>query len=388
MRNPFEFGRELTSSELVDREPELAQIVQAMREGGRLFLIGPRRYGKTSLLRAAAGRAETAGTVVLRHDAEAYPTLARMAEALVAEATRRLTGDVEQAGQKARAIFGALRPEVSYNPLTNGWAVSLAAAAAERPAPDLLVDVLAGLDRLAADAGKPVAVVLDEFQHVVESGTGFDAERQLRAAVQTHAHLGYVFAGSKTTLLSEMTTDPSRPFYRLGERLFLGAIPRDDFRPFLRAGFEQAHLDIADEAVEAILDLAEDVPYNVQRLAYACWNEARSVEEGTATPGARGVHAALDRLVRRDDPFYTQAWNRLSTAQQRALLALVEGEGRGLSSRDTLHRAGLPLSTMRTAVQALVKTGVAREDEAQAGVRLRLEDPFFAAWLRTFVDGA
>jgi hypothetical protein len=392
MRNPFEFGRELTAAELVDREDELAAVLQTMRGGGRLFLIGPRRYGKTSLLRAAAERAEAAGVVVLRHDAEAYPTLARLAEAVVAEAARRLTGPVEKAGQKVRAFFGALRPEVSYDPLTNGWSVSLAAAAAEQSAPTLLVDVLGGLDRLAADAERPVAVVLDEFQHVIENRDGLAAERQLRAAVQTHAHVAYVFAGSKTTLLSEMTSDPSRPFYRLGERLFLGAVPREDFRPFIRGGFEQADLAITEEAVETILDLSEDVPYNVQRLAYACWNEAQSQQQGPGGDGepldAEGVRAALDRLVRRDDPFYTQAWNRLSATQRSALLALVEHEGSGLYSREVLRRTGLPLSTMRTALDALVKTGIAREDEARGGVRLRLEDPFFTAWLRMFVGAA
>ena len=60
---PFEFGRELSGSELVDREDELAMVVRTMQEGGRLFLIGPRRYGKTSILRAATETAEAGCTV-------------------------------------------------------------------------------------------------------------------------------------------------------------------------------------------------------------------------------------------------------------------------------------------------------------------------------------
>ena len=52
-QNPFEYGRELDRDELVDREEELRQVTRALENGGKLFLIGPRRYGKTSLLRAA-----------------------------------------------------------------------------------------------------------------------------------------------------------------------------------------------------------------------------------------------------------------------------------------------------------------------------------------------
>ena len=51
-----------------------------MGNGGKLFLIGPRRYGKTSLLAAAEAHAELEGMVVLRFDAERFPTLGLLAE--------------------------------------------------------------------------------------------------------------------------------------------------------------------------------------------------------------------------------------------------------------------------------------------------------------------
>ena len=388
MKNPFEFGRELGPAELVDRVDEVRAVVRSIQQGGRLFLIGPRRFGKTSILRVAAEQARAGGTVVLRYNAEAYPTLARLGQAIVADAAGALTGTVKKAGQKVQAFFGALRPQVSFNPLDQSYAVTLTAASPEGGGEALLAEVLDGLDRLAADAGKPVAVVIDEFQQVVEQG-GVQAEAQIRAAVQRHDHVAYVFAGSKTGLLAEMTGEPSRPFYRLGARLFVGPVPREDFAPFLRAGFEGAGISIEEEAVEAVLDLAADVPYNVQRLAYACWSQARdrNAEETGAAVTAEEVRAVLEQLVRRDDPFYTQMWNRLTAAQQKALLALVEERGEGLFAKAVLRQYGLPLSTMRTALAALVRIGVAREEETRGAVRYVLEDPFFPAWLRLFVVG-
>lgn len=388
MKNPFEFGRELGSTELVDREDEVDTVVRTMEEGGRLFLIGPRRFGKTSILRVAAEQAEGRGVVVLRYNAEAYPTLARLGQAIVADAAGTLTGTVKKAGQKVQAFFGALRPQVSFNPLDQSYAVTLTAANPEGGGEALLAEVLDGLDRLAAGAGKPVAVVIDEFQQVVEQG-GVQAEAQIRAAVQRHEHLAYVFAGSKTALLSEMTGELSRPFYRLGARLFVGPVPRDDFRPFLRAGFEDGGFAIEAVAVETILDLAADVPYNVQRLAHACWNRLRDrkADETGAGLAAEEVGDVLEQLVRRDDPFYTQTWNRLAATQQKALLALVEEGGEGLFAKAVLRKYGLPLSTMRTALEALFRVGVTRGEEQQGSVRYVLEDPFFEAWLRLFVVG-
>lgn len=305
--NPFAFGRELTSCELVDRDDEQAALVRVLQENGRLFLVGPRRYGKTSLLRVAAKQAERegGGVVVLRHDAEAYPTLHRLTEGLLSDATRRLAGPAEKAEQKLSCFFGALRPEVSFDPVTGGLSASLGASD-QAPSPALLVEVLGGIDRLAGESGKRVGVVLDEFQHVVDLNDGFAAERQLRAAVQTHANLAYVFAGSKTSLLSEMTGNADRPFYRLGERLFLGPVPRPDFRAFLHRGFASGGFHSTDEATEAVLDAAEDVPYNVQRLAHACWNDLLYRGAAAARLESSDVARVLGRLVAQDDPFYAQ----------------------------------------------------------------------------------
>ena len=273
-------------------------------------MIGPRRFGKTSILRAAAEQAADDGAVVLRYNAEAFPTLTLLAQRIVADAAKSLTGPVKKAGQKIQEAFGALRPQLSYNPLDDSFSASVGAASA-RSEEATLVEALDGLNRLAGATRKPVAVVIDEFQAVVETG-GVQAEGEVRAAVQAHDHLAYVFAGSKTRMLSQMTGDEGRAFYRLGARLFVGPVPRVDFRPFLRAGFETAELDIEDAAVEAVLDLAEDVPYNVQRLAHDCWAEvqARAGGASAAEPlSVDDVHSVLDRLVRRDDPFYTQTWN-------------------------------------------------------------------------------
>jgi uncharacterized protein len=383
--NPFEFGRELGLGELVDREEELDAVLATMRSKGRLFLIGPRRFGKTTILRAATEAARGEGVVVLRYNAEAFPTIGRLGQAIVEDAAAALTGPVQKVAQLIEEFFASLKPQVSYNPRSETFAISLAPVTRAAPPHALLADVLDGLDRLAASSAKPVVLVIDEFQQVVEQG-GVAAEAQLRAAVQRHDHLAYVFAGSKTALLTEMTGNPDRPFYRLGARLFIGAIPREDFAPWIAEGFTIAGFDITDEAVTEILDLAADVPYNVQRLAYECWNHARDRGAESGPPiDVDEVRAVLERLVRRDDPFYTQTWNRLAASQQKALVALVENHGRSLYAREVLGRHGLPLSTMRTALEALTRSGIARHDERQGAVHYLLEDPFFGVWVRLFV---
>src|SRR5487761_566888 len=102
-QNPFEFGGELKAASLIDREQELDLVIRTIENGGKLFLIGPRRYGKTSILAAAEEKLADSGVVVLRYDAEVYESLGRLAEAL-AGAAKHPPPTLEKAGDAVKRL--------------------------------------------------------------------------------------------------------------------------------------------------------------------------------------------------------------------------------------------------------------------------------------------
>ncbi len=55
MRNPFEYGGVVSGEAFCNREKETSDLVRAMENGEKLFVFSERRYGKTSLVRAALG---------------------------------------------------------------------------------------------------------------------------------------------------------------------------------------------------------------------------------------------------------------------------------------------------------------------------------------------
>ena len=379
-QNPFEFGGELKAASLIDREQELDLVIRTIVNGGKLFLIGPRRFGKTSILAAAEERLADSGVVVLRYDAEVYESLGRLAEALLAGAAKHLTPTLEKAGDAVKRLAAKLKPQVDYDLADQSISITFGASGkSTTPTLPLLTDVLNIIDRMAAGAQRRAAVILDEFQQIIEEG-GATAERQIRGTVQRHHHTAYVFAGSKTRLLADMTNDPARAFWKLGSRLFLGPIPREAWRKFLERGFTQSAFKIQVDATEHLLDLAEDVPFNIQQLANSCWELLRACGGGILTP--ERVDEALTSLVIRENPSYTQLWNSLTKQQKIALKAVIEQGGTSLRSAAVLSRYGLASSTMHKMLKALDARGVVREEETIGSIRHRLEDPFFAPWLR------
>ena len=389
--SPFEFGRVLGADEIVNRKEELALLRRVIDARQKLFLIGPRRYGKSSLLAAAAEQAESRKTAVPRLDAEAFPSINSLAERLMTDSVRILTPTLDRARQALTEFFARLRPQLVIDPQSGELSATITHAPTHGEVPQV-ADVLDGIEQMAKRARRTVVVMLDEFQRIVED-EGERAEAQIRAAVQQHRQVAYVFAGSKTRLLHDMTADANRPFYKLGEVHVLGGIARSDWTLFIATHFADARIPVADGAIDAILDAAMEVPYNVQLLAHACWQACHS-PFGVLTPKAKPLEltpALVDATARtvalRADPFYTQLWSGLTSHQQRTLLAVLHESGERLTSGAVSARYRVGVPTIARSLKLLESKGIIREDQDQGRKRMRLEDPMFGIWIREVIQG-
>lgn len=377
MNNPFQYGAALKPSQMLNRKQEIRDVTRALLEHGRLFLLGPRRHGKTAILHAACATAARQGAIVLSLDAESYAGFDDLVQGIVAQAARLLKSDVARTGEKILGFFSHLRPVIAYNPANGEWSASINIEAKSDQLP-LFIEALDGVARLAKQADKPVALVIDEFQKVIEWG-GKSAEGQIRSALQRHGEVGFVFAGSKTSLLNDMTLNPARPFYRMGVRHFLGPLPREEFRHYITHGFEAAGYRVDQKAVESVLDLSEDVPYNVQALSSVAWDMLR--DRAGAGLTVAGVRQALELLISRDSPFYVTLWNGLTAVQKRVVRAVIEEKGFALTAQSSVLSHGVGASTVSKTLRLLEEREILRREEQENQVRWRFEDPFFAAWL-------
>jgi len=375
--NPFWYGREVDT--LVDRADEVERIVRVAETCGTLFLMGPRRYGKTSILGAAEKELTRRGDMlVLRYDCEAYEDVGKLAAALLSGAVRRYSSALDRAQAIAKKFFLALKPSLSLDPSDGRITVEIGLGPpARRAGVPLLTDVLNGIERLAAEDRRKALVVLDEFQQVVSEG-GEKTERQIRAAVQRHKNVAYVFAGSSSRMMTEMIASSARAFWQLGDQLHLGPIPREDFTTFLRKGLSNVADAVSDSALTHLLDVSEDVPYNIQQLASECWTMARDGRCRQVTPET--VDEALELVISMQHASYLQRWLVLSLPQKQTL-GIVAHSPPGFHLTELARTHGLPRTTMQRALEVLERAHFLRQDFTQPAAIWRFEDPFMRVWL-------
>jgi uncharacterized protein len=354
MDNPFVYGEIVPLAAFVDRHDELKRLATDLLSGQKIFLISPRRYGKSSLIRRALVSAERAGCLTVEVTVSSYSSylafLEGYARAVLAAETRW-----SKAVSWLREAIGATRPEVRLETQADGSGGIAVAFPAVRTAKDvgrLAPEVYALPARLAEVRGRHVVVALDEFQ-AIGSFNGGSVEEALRAAVQHQRQVGYVFAGSEPTLMEAML-GPRRPFYKAGPVMRLEKIPAEPFAAFIEQRFQKSGIRPEAGFGQAVLELAGHLPYDVQRLAHETWDDIRNASGRRAT--LDNLHATLARLLAEQETIFEAIWQRLTLAQRGVLRAVVLQDGRELLSADTRarHRLGGP-SSVQTSLTALVK---------------------------------
>jgi hypothetical protein len=376
--NPFVYGEVVPASAFVDRDEELRRLSADLAAGQKVFLISPRRYGKSSLIRQALRALERDRVRTLEVTVSSYSSYLAFLEGF-AEALAGLETRAARAQSWFRALFQGVQPELRFevDPVQGRGrlAVAFPGARSARDASRVAEEVFALPGRIARAKGCRIAIALDEFQDVA-SFDGGSVERALRAAVQHQREVGYVFAGSEPSLMERML-GPRRPFYKAGPVMRLQKIPADVFAAFVEGRFRRSGIRPEPGLGSAVVELAGNLPYDVQRLAHETWDDVRAAARRKAT--LDDLHGTLRRLLAEQDVLFEALWQRLTLAQRSALRAVVVEQGRELLSADVRarHRLGGP-SSVQSALAALMKADLVARDEDG---RYAAVDSLFREWV-------
>src|ERR1700752_4525072 len=92
MQNPFVYGEVVPVAAFIDRVAELDRLVGDLAAGQKIFLISPRRYGKSSLIRHALTAMARRGALTVEVTVSSFSSygafLEGYARALVAVETK------------------------------------------------------------------------------------------------------------------------------------------------------------------------------------------------------------------------------------------------------------------------------------------------------------
>jgi hypothetical protein len=175
-------------------------------------------------------------------------------------------------------------------------------------------------------------------------------------------------------MMMDVFTNPSMPFYKFGNLMFLNKIKKEDWISFICTRFEETQKHIGKENATLIADLAECHPYYVQQLAQQSWLRTTNVcSEEIVRDAHEGIVAQLSLL-------FQSITDELTNSQINFLKALLAGTEQ-FSSKETLDEYRLGTSANVVKIKKMLES---KEIIDIQGNNISLLDPMYKSWLKTY----
>jgi hypothetical protein len=361
--NPFHFSGPLPPEQMIDRDPEADELL-ALAVGGHSFrLVGPRRYGKTTLLRRVLAAAEQQRMATVLVDLQDVLSISEIV-VRIERGYERLKGPIRKSVESLLRSWniglslggGGFTATLQRNPNVDSESVLLR-----------LLELPAALfDR----QGITSLIVFDEIQDVLAvSG----ADGKIRSVIQHQTEAAtYAFAGSAPGVMQELFADPRRPLLEQAVPKNLAPLPLDDVGAYVGGRFEKTGRD-AGPALGPLLEFTRGHPQRSMMLAHYLWQGTQ--RDGVADEGT--WIGALDQAAADTAQLMRAIWRALTVNERRVARALAVAST-PLYSEETASAVGIKRTSIRSALESLAANADVIDDDG----RPRLTDPMFEYWLQ------
>jgi len=362
--SPFPYQGPLAPEQVTGREDLVRDLAERLTERRVTALLGPRRYGKTSVLKRVAADLAGVGPQTIWIDLYGLSSAADLAGA-IDQGLAQVTGPIRRAFD---SVAGSLSLRLGF------VGVELSKGRRDRPDPVLTVRSLLEV-LVRAAARNSLVVVFDEFSGIANVPGG---AAMLRTQLQHHYRdLGIVFAGSEPSVMRTLFTDQAQPFFAQADLVEIGPLDDGAVTDIVEGGFAMTNRSPGGLTSQVVIT-AEGHPQRAMQLADAVWRltpDGGQADDAVWDEALTGVRANIDGGIER-------MYSLVPIGHQKALRAIA-ADGRVYGR--TAEVLELSPGTANAAVEALIGTGQVvrrgRGDGAGAD-RLVIIDPLFADWVR------
>lgn len=281
----FSFGAPLPPSLLYGRDTLIANIVRRLltiNEGVRndIALIGPRRVGKSSILRSLESRLSDKKILPIYIDCEGLDLISFLKAYgnTIIEADLKRRGMVGKFGEQIKRGFtevlavlsealGKVRSVEASSPLVKFLELRIEL---ERTAQKLTDEDIYALFEstisLPERLGVKCVAMFDEFQETKNySLLRGDFHSNFRNLTQRQKNVGYVYTGSAVGMIQEIFGAPENPLAGNVEMLYVEPFSEETAKAFLKERLAEAGILISDGSAKYLYEITGGFP------AYLNW---------------------------------------------------------------------------------------------------------------------
>ena len=362
-RNPFIFGGKVKGDDFCGRKKELKEFSNCIESGQNTLLYASRRYGKSSLLEEVLIREKKRKGFYI----DLFSVITQ--EAFTKAYFNAFMGSIKDTPAKLmQYIKSALNFSPSFSmTVDQGGNMNFSLEVSKKEKEAVLEEVINLPYKYAQKKKTKLFVVIDEFQEIAS----LNLEAQLRSYIQNHGReVAYIFSGSKKSILTQMFTDKSRPFYQSVKLFPLKGIPYKDWLSFIANKFEETGKEIDKSMIKDIVEITQGCPFHVQHLCHTLWDLTET--KVTKELYEEAFLVVMDRA--RDS--YWHDWDSLSAIQKKVALMISESPD-SIYSKENLLQYELTPANIQRAITSLIDKNILERDAD----KIIFQDPFLRLWI-------
>jgi len=371
MENPFSYTGIVKGKAFCNRETEQTELLGFIRGSQNILLYSHRRYGKSSLIFKLFERLDRQrpqfGTLYV----ELYGTLSEKDfVAAILTSLSQIESRLEKLAQLVRGAIQSVKFGLSIDPISNSPGISISFDSSYDEA--VLSNALGLLGSFSKS--RKLLVVFDEFQEIANyKQAGF--EKRLRAIIQQHDNISYIFCGSKRHILNEIFSNQNRAFYKLAQSYPLSKIETSQYVSWAKNLFGKSGRKIGAEFIEEIVLRCENHPMYVQQFLFYLW------EQKNTTISRETVDEIELKVLQTSRNEYLNLWDSLTLNQKKTLKLIILTGGKDIFYASALQSADLKAGSQVTrSLEKLVGSDIVLKNNYY-----KIQDVMFKNWIHKYL---
>ncbi|MDI6793055.1 MAG: ATP-binding protein [bacterium] len=279
----FEYSRPVFGESFFNREKELEELQHTLKRLSKeattyLALLGPRKIGKTSTLNKFIDEIADPKIMAFKIDCMERNTLTLdfflnyLMKTISGFTVKKIGLPIEGAMLDEADLIEAAGKMQSLNLSSLNRAISMLIRLKKEPISFEAISFIVNLpESIGKEADCSFVVIIDEFQELFKLNK-FKLTRErigdvfafLRANWQNHTRTNYIISGSQISMLKNLLTDSSAPFFQHFKIINVGEFAEDKAIRMLEALSADTGKNIPPELIKKIIKLVGANPFYLQ----------------------------------------------------------------------------------------------------------------------------
>jgi len=366
-KNPFYFGGVVSKEDFCNREKELDELKRDIYSGINILIYSPRRFGKSSLLLKLKEELENEGVKVIFLDLFPVVDEKDFINRYFDEIVKTLISKKEKIIQSLKELVN-LNFNINSTIKPDG-SITFSISFSQKEKKTVLKEILEIPFAYASKNNTNVVIIFDEFQEIEKLGL----EKEIRTVIQNHGRkVSYLFSGSKKSILTQIFSDKSRPFYKSVKKFPLKEIALEEWIPFIQNKFEKTGKKIDEEIIKEVFSLSRGFPYYIQHICYVLWEVSKEKVK------KEDLEYSINLVLEREEDSFWEEWTNLPPSQKKALKIIIYTNGKNIYSKDIFFEFEITASQLKRAIEQLLKKDIITKEKDG----YQIIDPIMELWIK------